>query len=160
MCGIVAVVRRPSDRTPPSLDDLATELMLATGHLDAAGDDGSPAGALEDVARHVEAVDAALRGVPGIRALIADPNGAAILESELERQQELLAGLEAALDVDGAVAPDELETVNAALVRAKDAVWAVARDRLRAGREVEALAAGTHAPAAIEGFASVQVALS
>ena len=98
--------------------------------------------------------------MPGIRALIADPAGVATLAAELERQQDLLARLEAALDVDGAVDPDELETVNAALVRAKDAVWAVARDRLRAGREVEALAAGTLAPAAIEAFASVQVALS
>ncbi len=42
----------------------------------------------------------------------------------------------------------------------RTAVWAVARDRLRAGREVEALAAGTTAAAAIEAFTSVQVALS
>jgi glucosamine--fructose-6-phosphate aminotransferase (isomerizing) len=160
MCGIVAVVRRPTDRTPPSLAELATELMLATGHLEEPGEPGSLAAALDDAARHVEAVDAALRGVPGIRALIADPAGVATLAAELERQQGLLAGIEVALDADGAIDPDELETVNAALVRAKDAVWAVARDRLRAGREVEALAAGTTAAAAIEAFASVQVALS
>ncbi len=160
MCGIVAVVRRPTDRTPPSLAELATELMLATGHLEEPVGNGSLAGALDDAARHVEAVDAALRGVPGIRALIADPAGVETLATELERQQGLLAGIEGALDVDGAIDPDELETVNAALVRAKDAVWAVARDRLRAGREVEALAAGITAAAAIEAFASVQVALS
>ena len=40
MCGIVAVVRRPSDRTPPSLSELAEELRRATGHLD-----GAPASA-------------------------------------------------------------------------------------------------------------------
>ncbi len=160
MCGIVAVVRRPSDRTPPSLAELATELMLATGHLEQPVADGHLAGALDDAARHVEAVDAALRGVPGIRALIDDPAGVATLATELERQQALLGAVEAALDVDGAIDADELERVNAALVRAKDAVWAVARDRLRAAREVEALAAGTDASAALEAFASVQVALS
>src|SRR5690554_3200603 len=100
MCGIVAVVRRPSERTPPSLAQLATELMLATGHLEEPVDAGSLAGALDDAARHVEAVDAALRGVPGIRALIADPAGVATLAAELERQQDLLATIEAALDAD------------------------------------------------------------
>lgn len=160
MCGIVAVVRRPTDRTPPVLAELAAELRRATGHLEGALADGSPAGPLDEAAAHVEAVDRALRGVPGIRAQIDDPSGAAALGAELDRQQVLLARLEARLDVDGAVEPDELETVNAAMVRAKDAVWAVARDRLRAGREVASLAGATLAPAAIEAFASVQVALS
>ncbi|MGZ4757160.1 MAG: SIS domain-containing protein [Acidimicrobiia bacterium] len=160
MCGIVAVLRSPTDRTPPSLSELAAELRRATSHLDTAVAGGFPAGPLDEASAHVEAVDAALRGVPGVRALIDDPAGVAILTTELETQHELLARLEARLDVDGAVDPDELETVNAAMVRAKDAVWAVARDRLRSGREVEALAAGTVAPAAIEGFTSVQVALS
>jgi glucosamine--fructose-6-phosphate aminotransferase (isomerizing) len=160
MCGIVAVVRRPTDRTPPSLIELAAELRRASGHFADAFDGGAPAGPLEEASVHVEAVDAALRGVAGVRALIDDPSGVAVLTAELEAQQDLLVRLEARLDAEGGVEPDELETINAALVRAKDAVWAVARDRLRAGREVEALADGTAAPAAIEGFTSVQVALS
>ena len=160
MCGIVAVVRRPTDRTPPALPELADELRRATVHLEAAVAAEMPAGLLDEASGHVEAVDAALRGVPGVRALIADPAGVAVLTAELETQQDLLNRLETRLDVDGAVDPDDLETVNAAMVRAKDAVWAVARDRLRAGREVEALAAGTVATAAIEAFSSVQVALS
>ncbi len=160
MCGIVAVVRRPTDRTPPSLADLAADLRRATEHLQATAGAASPAGPLDEASVHLEAVDAALRGVPGVRALIGDPGGAAELARELDAQQNLLNRLEARLDVDGAVHANDLETVNAALVRAKDAVWAVARDRLRAGREVEALAAGCTAPAAIEAFTSVQIALS
>ena len=54
----------------------------------------------------------------------------------------------------------ELEAVNAALVRRKDAVWAVARDRLRTARRSPALAGADAAVAAIEAFLSVQVALS
>ena len=75
MCGIVAVVRRPTDRTPPSLSELAAELRRATGHLDEAFRAGPPAGPLAEASAHVEAVDAALRGVPGVRALIDDPAG-------------------------------------------------------------------------------------
>jgi glucosamine--fructose-6-phosphate aminotransferase (isomerizing) len=160
MCGIVAVLRRSTDRTPPSLAELAAELRRATGHLEAALAAALPVSALHEAAQHIVTVDAALRGVPGIRALIDDPTGAAALRTELDAEQDLLNRLEARLDVDGAVDPDDLEAVNAAMVRAKDAVWAVARDRLRAGREVEELADGTVAPAAIEAFASVQVALS
>ncbi len=120
MCGIVAVVRRPTDRTPPSLSELATELRRASGHLADAFDGGAPAGPLAEAAAHIEAVDAALRGVAGVRALIDDPAGLAVLTRELTTQQEALVRLEARLDAEGAVDPDELETINAALVRAKD----------------------------------------
>src|SRR5664279_4675831 len=160
MCGIVAVVRRPTDRTPPSLTELADELRRASGHFEAALTGNAPVGPLGEGSVHVEAADTALRGVPGVRALIDDPAGVAVLTAELEAQQDLLVRIEARLDTEGAVNPDELEPINAALVRAKDAVWAVARDRIRAGREVEALADGTTGAAAIEAFASVQVALS
>src|SRR3954468_14670847 len=126
MCGIVAVVRRPTDRTPPSLSELLADLRRATQHLATAIDTAVPATLLDEASAHVEAVDAALRGVPGVRALIGDPEGVIALAGELDTQQELLNRLETRLDVDGAVDPDDLETVNAAMVRAKDAVWAVA----------------------------------
>ena len=45
-------------------------------------------------------------------------------------------------------------------MRARDAVWAVGRDRLRAAREVAALAGADPSVAALEAFFSVQVALS
>ena len=60
------------------------------------------------------------------------------------------------------IAPAELEDLNAALIRCKDAAWAVAADRLRKARAVADLA-GPDAVAsvpAIEAFTSVQVALS
>ncbi len=69
-------------------------------------------------------------------------------------ERELDDGLGAALAVT------QLEDVNAALVRARDAVWAVGRDRLRAAREVAALAGADPSGAALEAFFSVQVALS
>jgi glucosamine--fructose-6-phosphate aminotransferase (isomerizing) len=55
-----------------------------------------------------------------------------------------------------------LEDVNAAMVRVKDAVWAVGRDRLRAAREVRDLAGSAGLPgwAGLAVLASVQLALS
>src|ERR1700712_1918596 len=114
MCGIVAVVRRPTDRTPPSLTELAAELRRASGHFQDAFDGGAPAGPLAEASAHVEAVDAALRGVAGVRALIDDPSGVTVLKVELDAQQDLLVRLEARLDAEGGVDPDELETINAA----------------------------------------------
>lgn len=161
MCGIVAVVRRPSERTPPDLTELLAELRRASAQLGTAESTPAPVDPLHAAAACVEAVDGALRGVAGVRALVADPAGAEALGSELEAQRARLAAIEARLDADGsAVDPDDLELVNAALVRARDAVWAVARDRLRAGREVAALAGHVLNPAALEAFTSVQVALS
>jgi glucosamine--fructose-6-phosphate aminotransferase (isomerizing) len=166
MCGIVAVVRRPSTRTPPVLAELLAELDLASGHLVTAGaagplDTAGGVAALHEAAAHVEVVDAALRGAPGVTALVADAAGAQRLAEVVAAQQAGLAAIEAGLDADdAAVDPDALEQLNAALVRVKDAVWAVARDRLRAGREVAALAGGTRERGALEGFTSVQAALS
>jgi len=161
MCGIVAVVRRPSERTPPVLAELAAEVELALGHLAAARAGSTPVAPLLEAAAHVERVDAALRGVPGVTALVSDPDAASVLAARLDGAQDRLTAIEAALDADGTtVAPEAVEDLNAAMVRAKDAVWAVRRDRLRAGGEVAALAGGTRTPAALEAFTSVQVALS
>src|SRR5690242_1720424 len=107
MCGIVAVVRRPSDRTPPSLDQLADELRRATGHLEGDVAFDALAGALDLAAAHVEAVDVALRGVPGVQALLADPAGAAALGAELGTEHQLLGLIEARLDADGEIDPDD-----------------------------------------------------
>ncbi|MEY4007364.1 MAG: hypothetical protein RLZZ467_387, partial [Gemmatimonadota bacterium] len=66
MCGIIAVIRRPSDRALPELPGLAAELVTARGHLAAAlgaidaGDGARGAGELRDAAEHTAAVDAAL----------------------------------------------------------------------------------------------------
>src|SRR5205807_9872211 len=70
-----------------------------------------------------------------------------------EFEQRLDAG---SLSLD----PAELEEANAALIRVKDAVWAIRCDRLRTAQAVEGLAAGTTGRAALAAFASVQVALS
>ena len=65
MCGIIAVVRRPSRRTPPDAGPLLAELDAARATLDA-----GPS-RLAEAAAKVAGVDRALRGVPGVTALLA-----------------------------------------------------------------------------------------
>jgi glucosamine--fructose-6-phosphate aminotransferase (isomerizing) len=155
MCGIVGVVRRRSRREPPSGRALAARLdeALARARLDPS--------ALGEVAALIEAVDAALRGVPGVRALVGDPAGAAAVDASAAGVERRLLALEADLDAGAVtVVPAELEVINAALVRCRDAVWAVRADRLRTAREVAAFAGAGASVAALEVFTSVQVALS
>ena len=56
--------------------------------------------------------------------------------------------------------PAELEAVNAAVIRLKDAVWAVEEDRTRTARAVADLAGSEPGWAATEGYTSIQQALS
>ena len=162
MCGIVAVVRRPSVRTPPDLILLAGMAAAATADLTRAVT-GAPTWGedLEAAAHHLATVDAALRGGPGVRALIADPPGVATLLAELHRQDQLLVTFDAALDADlAAAAAGAGEALNAALVQVKDRVWALRHDRLATAAAVGELAGDLRTNAALDGFLSIQVALA
>jgi len=157
MCGIVGVVRRPSRREPPNGGELVAAMEVALRTVDTGR--AVDLGALEAAAADVEAVDVLLRGVPGVRTLLADRAAAVAIEDRAARITERLVGIEAELD-DHGVPTAELEALNAALVRLKDVVWAVQRDRLRNARAVGDLAGAGASAAAVEAFTSVQVALS
>src|SRR2546423_1181009 len=160
MCGILAVVRRPSTRTPPTPGQLQAALDLADGAM-ALGRDG-----LLATAGHLESVDRALRGVPGVLALARNDELTADIEGRLDSIEADAAAFEQALDAgELPVAATDVEAVNAALIRLKDAIWAVRRDRLRTATAVAALASGAggghgRGRAAIEAFTSVQLALA
>ena len=163
MCGIVGVVRRRSTRPVPDAAALVGSLDRALIGLEGSvATDGALADALVAAASLVEGVDCELRGVPGVRALLGDPQAALVIADRVDQLTRRLDALEAELDagLGATLTAGVLENVNAALVRARDAVWAVGRDRLRTAREVALLAGGDPSIAAIEGFLSVQVALS
>ncbi|HMG27508.1 MAG TPA: SIS domain-containing protein, partial [Acidimicrobiia bacterium] len=159
----MAVLRRSSGRMPPDGAHLLDELeraVVALGDDRTAGSD-----VLVRAAAHVEEVDTLLKGAPGVQALLADRALAVGVEHRVEQLQAAADRLEAALDASGAsptadLSTAELEDVNAALVRLKDAVWAVGHDRLRTARAVADLSGSDLSRAAIEAFTSVQVALS
>ena len=81
----------------------------------------------------VDVVDAALRGVPGVRALLGDPQAwppARATGSSSSPAGSTRSSASSTTVCGGTVAVATLEAVNAALVACKDAVWAVRRDRL------------------------------
>ncbi|MCU1455972.1 MAG: glucosamine 6-phosphate synthetase, contains amidotransferase and phosphosugar isomerase domain [Actinomycetia bacterium] len=161
MCGIVAVIRRPSRRTPPELDPLVAALRAAAPVLPIDVEDArTSARALGDFAARVEAVDRPLRGVPGVRGLLSDPSGRADLAAAADELQDSVDRLDQALDASTTLVGDELESVNAALVRAKDAVWAITHDRIRHADAVALLAGSDPTPGTIEACASIQTVLS
>src|SRR5712692_864413 len=98
MCGIVGVVRRRSHRALPDTAELV-------GLLDAAVDvlaPDAPTGAglpllerLTAAGTIVHEVDDALRGTPGLRALLGDPTGTLVIEHRVERLGALLDDIEA-----------------------------------------------------------------
>ncbi len=162
MCGIIAVVRRPSGREPASSAEVLALLEAAVHAAD--GVEALPpgtdlAGLLAAITAPLVEADGLLRGTPGVRTLLADP-------SLVTTADRLVAGIERQADeveaaLDGAQASTaHLEAVNAALVRLRDAAWAVRRDRLTTATRVAALAGPDPGPAAVEAFLSLQQVLS
>src|SRR5258708_131590 len=96
MCGIVGVVRRRATRPVPGASALVQQLADALTGL------GDPRPSLVDrlttVAVAVEAVDRELRGVPGVRALLGDPQSALVIADRVEKLTAHLDALEAELD--------------------------------------------------------------
>ncbi len=168
MCGIIAVTRRRSSRRPPTVPEVLAPVDRARDLVDAAA--GLPAGPelaarLGEAAEGIEAADALLRGTPGVTALVGDRSLAPALDALLTEVGATVAAIETRLDRDGLdqparTDPAPLEQVNAALVRLKDAGWAVQRDRLRTAAAVAALAGSAPGAAALEAFTSVQLTLS
>ena len=159
MCGIIAVVRHPARRDPPDADWLESELRAAWTALSL--EVRPPFAGLSEAASRLEAVDAALRGSRGVKALLANTDLETGIRSRMEGFEGQIADLERwadspANDLAGSV----LEDFNAAVIRLKDAVWAVQRDRLRTAAAVADLAGADAGVAAIDAFTSIQIALS
>ena len=153
MCGIIGIVSRPPTRATPDAADLIAGLSRA---VDAAEADDLVAGGQE-----ARAVDDALRGLPGVLALIGHVDLVAAITTRLDRLDARALDAERRLDANtGGLDADELEQANAELIDLKDALWAIRHDRLRTAREVERLA-GHVAPASVlGGYLAVQQALS
>ncbi len=112
------------------------------------------------VADRLATADRLLRGTPGIRAMLADPGLGDALRLELGSVTTILDRLEEQLDAQATVESLDLEAVNSSLVRVRDAVWAIERDRLRAADVVRDLGGSDVHGAGIDAMFSVHQALS
>ena len=150
MCGIIAIVSRPSTRSVPPPADI----LGALDHAIAQWPDMS---AVTDA---TIAVDVALRGVAGVQALVGRHELMAGITARLDQIEALLVSAEQALETSTAMAPEQVESTNAVLGALRDAVFSVRNDRLRAARAVDDLAGRDAGSAAIAGYFAVQQALS
>ena len=162
MCGIIAVVRRPTLRELPTSEAVCTPLEMASTRLGelltSTPDDIERI--VAEAAELVAAADRLLQGVAGVRALIETVGLAASVTNLITGLDAQVVAFESALDDDGSISVVVLEQVNAALIALKDAVWAIRRDRLRAAEGVSAFVGAGHGPAAIAVGLSMHQALS
>ena len=159
MCGIIAVLKRGSDRPAPDRAQLVEGMEAALRHLT------DPAEVLVDRLRsageRLGEVDALLRGTPGATALVTDPELARSLETLAARIAGEVERLDSRIDsTPGSISPDELERVNAGFINVKDRLWAVQHDRLGTARELAALAGENPSRSAVESYGSIQTALA
>ncbi|MCK5942204.1 MAG: glucosamine-6-phosphate synthase, partial [Planctomycetes bacterium] len=157
MCGIIAVLRRASRRTPPAPDHLRALLTEAEAQLA-----GAPtAEHLDAAADSLGALDRDLRGVAGLWTLLQDGALADELTGRTAALQQQVDAIERAFD-DGVASDADLEQRNRAMVRLKDGLWAVQRDRVPHAHAVRELAGGGELPhqEAAAAFSSLQAALS
>ena len=166
MCGIVAVLARPSSRTPAIAADLVAEVTDVTSTLGA-----RPAAellcrhpdVLDEAAARLREVDRQLHGPAGLQTMLGAAGDLDRLAQAFSGGDALVARLEGALDsVAVELDPAEQESVNSALVRLKDAWWALSRDRIGAARRVAYLRAGRPLTegTALDGWWAISVALA
>jgi glutamine---fructose-6-phosphate transaminase (isomerizing) len=159
MCGIIAVLRRPPSRPVPSPETVLGSLdraLAAVAGADLAPVDGE---GLAVAAAAAEEANRLLLGVPGLLAVLREPTLRSDIPERLERLDRAVLALEGRMD-RGEIPVGGVETVNATLIRLRDASWAIARDRLRTAGAVAALAGGEATDAALGVWLSVQQALS
>ncbi|HEX2849837.1 MAG TPA: SIS domain-containing protein [Acidimicrobiales bacterium] len=157
MCGIIAVLRRDRERAVPAGADLVDPLDGAWERF--SSEEGGLLVAITAAADAVADVDAKLRGTAGALALIGVEGLGSAVAERIGRFEARIRDLEIALDA-GRVAEGDLEAVNAALVRLKDATWAVGHDRLGSVAAVRDLAGDAHSEPAVAAYLSVQIALA
>ncbi|MFM1871488.1 MAG: hypothetical protein RL398_910 [Planctomycetota bacterium] len=159
MCGIIAVLRRRSERAAPAIASALAAMASARAAFGKSPDVAS----LGKTADALLELDRLLRGTPGLWTLLQHPAERAQLAAAARELHLQVIAFEAALDARGAGADADaaVEARNAALLRLKDALWAVRCDRLPHAEAVHGLAGGKppHRDAATA-WSSVAAALS
>ncbi|MGH1491300.1 MAG: SIS domain-containing protein, partial [Acidimicrobiales bacterium] len=158
MCGIIAIVRRRTKRALPDIDHLLSETKRAAAEFPAAAQ-ADLAEQLTAAATTLGAVDQQLRGEAGLAAMLSSSEFVAGIADALTAINDKVELVEQHLEAQGDELP-HLEAVNGALVEAKDALWAIERDRLRAATEVATLGGSDLSGAPLAAMFSIQQALS
>lgn len=153
------MVRRRSTMEAPSHAHIESLLQDIHALIDAdvvAHDEVGLRAAVE----RLETLNGLLRGTAGVRYLIDHHAEVVQIRAELSRVTDELDLVEEELDEHASVGALDLEHINSLLVRARDAVWAIERDRLRAATGVIDLGGREVHDAGVDAMMSVHQALS
>ncbi len=157
MCGIIAVVRRPSTRPTPRASEVVDLVAGLAGTVTGADD---VTAALTVAGDRLTEADRLLRGVPGLRLMLADRSLASSLEHHCGELLAVVVEEEERLERDGGLDTRALEGRNFEFIRVRDGIWAITRDRLRAAEVVSTLSGGSTDGGALGAFLSIHQALS
>jgi glucosamine--fructose-6-phosphate aminotransferase (isomerizing) len=156
VCGIIALLRGPGSRIVLDPADVLDPLSAVQRAL--AGAD--PVEAATAASELLEELDARLRTTDGVALLVRDRDLATRAAAVGDAVHDWITSTERELDAAGAPAGSSLELVNAALLRLKDARWAVMCDRLPTATGVRELMGPDPSWSAIEVGTSIQQALA
>ncbi len=152
MCGIVAIVRRPSTRPVPTTAGVLA-LVAAAG---AVFDPDDVAG-LTACGQTLSELNSMLLGVPGAIVLLESPGLVGEIAAQLDPLAAALAHAADDAVQRGAVIAEDL---NAARRSVRDVLWAVCRDRLAVPDGIRSLGGSGSAHSVIAALCSVHDALS
>jgi hypothetical protein len=112
MCGIIAIVRRRTDRQPPTTAELGGRLAAVLDDLPTATSEGL-AGTLARLGEEVASIDHELRGEAGLAAMLGAPGFVATTAATVAEIDRRVETIEAELEAMGDAVP-ALEAVNGA----------------------------------------------
>ncbi len=156
MCGIIALLRGPGARRVLPSSDILDRLET----IQAALSGGEAIATAVATAERLEELDGLLRTPDGVALLVRDRDLVTRTGAVGASVGDWVARLEARLDAEGAPSGHNLEEANAAVLRLKDATWAVVHDRLPTAGRVRELVGERPSWSAIEVGTSIQQALA
>jgi len=149
MCGIIGVISRPPTRPVPSESEIVELLDRAVTAID-------DVCAVTDL---LVAVDALLKGLPGLMALVDRPQLVTAITARLDQLDAFVTAVDRRLETDD-LGADELERRGAEAIALRDALWAIRNDRLRTAREVSNLAGRDAGQGPLAAYLAIQQAFS
>ena len=153
MCGIIAVLRRPSTREVPELVELLGLLESVSNSLSVED--------LKILKKQVESLDfvnSQLKGLPGFLALLTNEGLIPAIETSLDRLFDFFQTPE----VQPSLSSNDVEVLNVLSSRMRDLVWSIKNDRVGSYKRVSDLTSKKFPPSH-QGFSallSLQQALS
>ena len=153
MCGIIAVLRRPSSREVP-------ELLELFGLLESVSNSFSlhDPGMLEKQVDSLDFVNSQLKGLPGFLALYNNESLVSAIEKSLDQLFDFFQNPEMQLSASS----DDVEVLNVLSSKVRDLAWSIKNDRIGSYRKVSALTSKKFIPSQ-QGFSillSLEQALS